>query len=120
MMLYEKLSSGPQNAIWLGQVIQNSITSFFANKVNDMIKHEVHSAQYYTLMADETKDISRSEQLSLVLRYLYNGHTYERFISFTNVRSLHQKLFSPILWKVFKTWIKVLVIVSVSVTMELL
>jgi hypothetical protein len=41
------------------------------------------------MMGDETKDISKSEQLSLVLRYLYNGITHERFISFTKCDNLN-------------------------------
>ena len=48
-----------------------------------MIKNEVQTARYYTPIADETKDISKLEQLSIVLRYVYKCRTYERFISFT-------------------------------------
>jgi hypothetical protein len=63
-----------------------------------MIKEELHSAQFYTLMADETKDVSKSEQLSLVLRYIYNGSTYERIISFTKCDELNSEaIFSYIM-----------------------
>ena len=85
----QKLTSGPQNASWLGHDIQNSIISFLANKVHCLIKKEVQLARFYTIMADETKDISKSEQLSLVLRYLYNGNTYERFLSFIRCDELN-------------------------------
>ena len=84
----QKLSCGPRNATWLGHDIQNSLISFLANKVRAMIKAELQSAQLYTVMADETKDVSKSEQLSLVLRYLHNGSTYERFVSFTKCNEL--------------------------------
>ena len=50
------------------------------------------------MMADETKDVSKSEQLSMVLRYLYNGSTYERFISFTKFDELNsESIFSYIM-----------------------
>ena len=90
-IIRQKLTSGPGNATWLGHDIQNSLISLLANKVHSMIKREVQSAQFYTLMADETKDVSKSEQLSMVLRYLYNGSTYERFISFTECDEINSE-----------------------------
>ena len=69
-IIKQKLVSSPRNATWLGHDIQNSLISLLANKVRAMIKGEIQSAQFYTLMADETKDVSKSEQLSLVLRSL--------------------------------------------------
>ena len=77
-----RLTSGPKNASWLGHDIQNSIISLLADSVKAMIMNEVHSAQYYTLIADETKDVSKTEQLSLVLRYVYNCKTCERFVTY--------------------------------------
>lgn len=94
----QKLTLGPKKATWLGHEIQNSLISFLADKVRLMIKRELQSAQLYTVMADETKDISKSEQLSLVLRYLFNGNTYERFISFTKCDELNSEaIFSYII-----------------------
>ena len=90
-IIRQKLTSGLGNATWLGHDIQNSLISLLANKVHSMIKREVQSAQFYTLMADETKDVSKSEQLSMVLRYLYNGSTYERFISFTECDEINSE-----------------------------
>ena len=57
-IIRQKLTSGPRNATWLGHDIQNSLISLLANKVRSMIKREVQSAQFYTLMANETKDVS--------------------------------------------------------------
>ena len=54
-----RLTSGPKNATWLGHDIQNSIISLLADSVRAMIMNEVHSAQYYTLIADQTKDVSK-------------------------------------------------------------
>ena len=94
----QKLTLGPKKATWLGHEIQNSLISFLADKVRLMIKRKLQSAQLYTVMADETKDISKSEQLSLVLRYFFNGNTYERFISFTKCDELNSEaIFSYII-----------------------
>uniref|UniRef100_A0A1X7SZA6 Uncharacterized protein n=1 Tax=Amphimedon queenslandica TaxID=400682 RepID=A0A1X7SZA6_AMPQE len=62
----QKLTLGPRNATWLGHDIQNSLISLLADEVRAMTKKEVQSAQFYTVMANETKEISKLEQLSLV------------------------------------------------------
>ena len=56
-----------------------------------VIKAEVHTARYFTLIADETKDISKSKQLSVVLRYVYNCRTHERFLSYTKCDELNSE-----------------------------
>ena len=69
--------------------IQNSIISLLAESLRSKIREELRTARYFTIIADETKDISKSEQLSLVLRYVFNGNTHERFISYTNCAELN-------------------------------
>ena len=87
-----RLTNGPKNATWLGHDIQNSlILLLLANSVKQMIMNEVHSARYYTLVADETKDVSKSEQLSVVLRYVNDCKTYKRFISYTKCDELNSQ-----------------------------
>ena len=66
-----RLTSGSRNATWLGHHIQNSLISLLASSVQEMIKSEVRNAQYFTLIANETKDVSKTEQFSVVLRYVY-------------------------------------------------
>ena len=56
-------------------------------KLSEEIK-EVLLAQHFSIMCDETKDLSKNEQLSLVLRYLYDGCVYEEFVGFTQANSL--------------------------------
>ena len=56
------------------------MTSF----VQDTISHEVKETGCYCIIADETKDISKREQLSVVLRYFSNSTMYEWFIGYTN------------------------------------
>ena len=58
-IVWQKLTSGPKNATWLGHDIQNILISLLANCVRAMIKGEIQSARYHTLMADETKDVSK-------------------------------------------------------------
>ena len=87
-ILRKRLTSGPKNASWLGHDMQNSLIALLADAVRKMMHTEISGAQYFTLIADETKYISKSEQLSVVLRYIHNCKTYERFISYTKCEKL--------------------------------
>ena len=42
------------------------------------ITAEVKEASYFTIIADETKDVSKREQLSICLRYVYDDIIHER------------------------------------------
>ena len=63
-----------------------------AESVRKKIREELRPARYFTFIADETKDISKSKQLSLVLRYVFNGNTYERFIFYTKCNELNAEV----------------------------
>ena len=94
----QKLTTGPKNASWLGHDMQNSIIALLADTVRDMIHDEVVGAGYFTLIADETKDVSKTEQLSVVLRYVHNSKTHERFVSYTDCDQLNaEALFTYIM-----------------------
>jgi hypothetical protein len=47
--------------------------------------------QAITLIVDETKDVSKKEQMSLVLRYVHNGGVIELFLCFTYAHRRLQK-----------------------------
>ena len=64
----QRLSEGPRNASWLSHEIQNELLSTMAQWVSSKITAEVKEADYFTIIADETKDISKHEQLSICLR----------------------------------------------------
>ena len=46
------------------------------------ITNDVRSSEHYSIIVDETPDISRSEQVSLCLRYVFEGQTLETFVDF--------------------------------------
>ena len=88
----QRMTSGPKNATWLGHDIQNAVISLMAETLRERIKEEVRTARYFTIIADETRDVSKTKQLSFVLRYILHGNTYERFISFCQMRSVYLQL----------------------------
>ena len=80
--LCENLKSGPKNATWLGHKIQNEMISTLAHIVTEDIATEIKEANYFTLIVDETKDVSKQEQISLVIRYIKGGKVHERFTGY--------------------------------------
>uniref|UniRef100_A0A1X7UXG9 DUF4371 domain-containing protein n=1 Tax=Amphimedon queenslandica TaxID=400682 RepID=A0A1X7UXG9_AMPQE len=79
-LLKKCLTSGPRNASLLGNHYQNNILSILAEGVLNYIKEDLRAAKYFTLIVDETKDISKKEQLTLILRYVLKGVVPEHFI----------------------------------------
>ncbi len=49
---------------------------------------DVKKSSEYCVMLDETKDVSKIEQASLVLRYYKNGEPKESFITFRTLEKM--------------------------------
>ncbi|KAK7925217.1 hypothetical protein WMY93_007527 [Mugilogobius chulae] len=53
-----------------------------ATLIREQVSSEIRLGEHYTLMVDETKDVSKKEQISVVLRYLHNDKIHEEFLDF--------------------------------------
>ena len=84
----KQLVDGPRNASFLGHAIQNELIEVMAGKMIKKFQNELNQASYYTIIADETKDISKKEQLSIIVRYVYSGLVHERFIKYVHATEL--------------------------------
>ncbi|XP_063675854.1 zinc finger MYM-type protein 1-like [Bolinopsis microptera] len=67
------------------KTIQNEIIALIATMTRELIKEEVKSADFFAVIADETTDVSTTNQLTTILRYVHNGQLKERFLGFDNV-----------------------------------
>ena len=92
----EKLKNGPKNAVHTSPKIRNDIVHIMANIVRQQIQTHVQQSGYCSILADETKDITKQEQLSIVLRYVdHDGQipsVVERFLTFvvaSNLKAEH-------------------------------
>ena len=56
---------------YLGKNIQNELLTLMGDKVREEILSRIKGAKYYALILDCTPDLSRKEQFSVVLRYVY-------------------------------------------------
>uniref|UniRef100_A0A3B3T0S8 DUF4371 domain-containing protein n=1 Tax=Paramormyrops kingsleyae TaxID=1676925 RepID=A0A3B3T0S8_9TELE len=73
---------------YTSKIIQNEVLGCLAEMVRSEIMEEVKISEVFSIMADETKDISKREQISFTLRYYYNGAIKESFLHFESAERL--------------------------------
>uniref|UniRef100_A0A3B5B968 DUF4371 domain-containing protein n=1 Tax=Stegastes partitus TaxID=144197 RepID=A0A3B5B968_9TELE len=73
-----KQKMGHGNAKYTSHIFQNEIIEVLADMVSAA----------FSILVDETKDLKKQEQISLVLRYDYKGIGHERFMHFEHADKL--------------------------------
>ena len=82
----ERLQCGPR---YTSPEVQNTLLNILANMVRRTICSGVRDAGVFSLLADETKDCSKQEQLAIVLRYVDSkAALHEHFITYVQATSL--------------------------------
>lgn len=77
---------------WLHNLIQNEILDLMASTVLSEIMADIKEAEYFSILLDETSDISRTEQVSVCLRVVSENLTAkEYFIGFFSVQNVKAK-----------------------------
>ncbi|XP_074337011.1 uncharacterized protein LOC141674187 [Apium graveolens] len=80
------LDKAPKNAKYTSPKIQKELLHVFARKVNDLICDEIDDAKY-CLIVDESRDISKREQMAIVVRFAdKSGFVRERFLNLVHVK----------------------------------
>lgn len=87
----KKCAELPRNAKYTAPKIQNEVLNLLADMIRKQIIKEVKSSKYFALIVDESKDVSKSEQVSFVLRYYLKGQVYESFLQFEAAKKLDAK-----------------------------
>ncbi|KAL4111843.1 hypothetical protein QTP88_015724 [Uroleucon formosanum] len=84
-ILEEHLKNGPKNSLYTIPGIQNEIISICGDIIKSKIIQRVNAAECFSVLADETTDIGRIEQMSVCLRYYDQGDKKirEDFLEFT-------------------------------------
>ncbi|KAI4471884.1 zinc finger mym-type protein [Holotrichia oblita] len=67
-VIAKRLIEGPKNARYTHYSIQNELIHCLAEQSVKHISSEVKEAGYFALTVDETKDLSKTEQLSIIIR----------------------------------------------------
>ena len=72
---------------WTAPMIQNEILALFSKFVLDRIITQIQASGPYSIIADETSDVSNLEQVSLYVRFVQEGKIHENFIGFLETPS---------------------------------
>lgn len=79
---------------YLSPKIQNELIAIIGSKVQKQILENVKKSKYYSIILDSTTDITRIEQLTVVLRYVFlnkDVQMYEIKESFIKFIDIHDK-----------------------------
>ena len=95
-IVYQRLNDGPKNSAYPSPEIQNTLLNVMGDLVRNEICLAVKNAGVYSILADETKDCSKREQLAIVLRYVdtESATIFERFLTYVEATSLNAESLS--------------------------
>lgn len=69
-ILEQHLTHAPKNATYISGRIQNEIINAVGSLIRKKIVAEVNTAEFFSVLANEARDISKSDQLTVCLRYV--------------------------------------------------
>lgn len=77
-----------RSKLFTGHEVQNEILDIMATKITTKLANDVKSADYFSVIADETTDISTKEQMSIIFRFPdKNLDAVEHFIGLYEMNS---------------------------------
>lgn len=88
--LKKHIEKGSKNAQYLSPTIQNELINLCGAVIKDMIIKDVKTADGYSILADETADISGKEQLSIGVRFFdeKKAISREEFLGFVDLDAM--------------------------------
>ncbi|XP_065658606.1 uncharacterized protein LOC136083125 [Hydra vulgaris] len=80
-------NKGKANVNYLSKTICEELIDIMSQKVLTHIITEIKKEKYWEIIVDSSPDISHVDQLSEIFRYYLNGHMYEQFFCFLQIKS---------------------------------
>lgn len=81
-VLEDHLKTLNSRATYISPVIQNDLITCCKHFIMNKIIDEVKENKYFSIIFDETTDLSHTSQMSFILRYVHKGIIKENFIAF--------------------------------------
>ena len=78
----------PKNATYTSKDSQNDLLSAAKAVMTGVIVDEINAAGMFTVIADDARDVSCTEQTSVCIRYVIGSTVKERFLQFVDVHEL--------------------------------
>ncbi len=82
------LASAPANAVYVSPRIQSDLIGSVGYIILRHVVDEVNEAGFFSVLADETTDVAGHEQLTVVIRYVFENNIREQFICFARADDL--------------------------------
>ena len=82
------MKSASRTATYISKTTQNELISCIGQHMVQSLVQRVRCARFFSVLADETTDAGRKEQLSISLRFVEEGKLHEEFLCFTEVTDL--------------------------------
>ena len=70
LIIQQQLEGRPKNATYTSPEVQNLLLHIMATTIQEEFCSAAKKAGIYSVLADEIKDCSKEEQLSIVIRYV--------------------------------------------------
>ena len=86
LVVRKKLSA--KKAFYTSPQIQNEIIQIQSGLIQSDLAAEVREAGMFSLLADESKDLGKHEQVSISVRYWHSGAVRDAFLSFVSAEAL--------------------------------
>ena len=84
--LKKHLEEAKRNAVYTSKTTQNQLIECIGDHIRDGILKDIKLAKWYSILCDEVVDVSRKEQVSIVLRFVDDTDTIrEEFLDFVTV-----------------------------------
>ena len=64
-----RIRAGSMNAKYTHHTVQNALLDIMKDMILEQIKQELHEAEYFTILTDESKVTSKKEQVVVAVRY---------------------------------------------------
>lgn len=87
-IVQKKLQDSTNNAKYLHHDIQNLLISIMASFVRKKISDDVKKSKFFAIMSEETKDLSKNEQITVIVRYLHQNAIQETFLGFKSANGM--------------------------------
>ena len=83
----ELFLKAPRNASYLSWRVQNQTISLMGDAIQKQILSDISQCKYFSILADETTDVSQREQLSLSVRFIKDSKVHQECLCFVPVCS---------------------------------
>lgn len=81
-VLETHLKTVSARATYISKTVQNELIDCCGQEIVLGVLRRVHDSRFYSIMFDETTDVSHTSQMSLSLRYVHDGTVREDFVQF--------------------------------------